>query len=187
MHTTERITKERKIALYTRRQSKSGIAAGDLVSVDRGSKTQEEGWGDLWLPEMNTTIGKQYYVTEVDPILGIQLSNKYRYPYFCLRVISKAAERAPKPTKGSIRFGGVSENIPGGTILGFEITYFKNNEGWHYQIGSGYYMVKSNSLKQAMNLCQKSVNRIMDGKITRFFEKCRKKVAAKKLEDLWNA
>lgn len=97
---------------YINCQRASGIKIGSRVKVKRmNSKHDMEGWIYNWVVDMNSCIGKEYVVSNVDGDKGIQLEgscykrsrdnseNYYKgdydfyFPYYVLEIVPERTYR----------------------------------------------------------------------------------------------
>lgn len=63
----------------------NGIKVGDTVRVTREAECYEDGWGTVWIVEMNGI--KEGTVTDIIDAVGIQLDNHYVFPFFVLEKV----------------------------------------------------------------------------------------------------
>jgi hypothetical protein len=79
---------------YLRLHKSCGIKVGDTVKCLRIAKSEEMGWGDKWLDEMDESIGKNFRVVQDYGVAGFRLDNKERsnYPFFVLEKIKSKNE-----------------------------------------------------------------------------------------------
>ena len=69
----------------------SSIKVGDCVTVVAKAVTYQMGWGNSWVPAMDTLIAKAGIVTDVDHELGVGVQfptgRLLYFPFFVLRVV----------------------------------------------------------------------------------------------------
>jgi len=65
------------------------LKPGDTVKILRSAKSYELGWQNTWTPSMTDSIGKIMEVV-TDDEFGVKLSDHLSYPFFVLKVVSRA-------------------------------------------------------------------------------------------------
>lgn len=64
---------------------------GDKVLVTRKASKGEQGWNDVWEPNMDKSVGKILTV-EKHGHYGVRLSDDYNYPPHVLQHVGKSVE-----------------------------------------------------------------------------------------------
>lgn len=82
--------------VYLLAQEHCGLKVGDWVRVTRRAESNEAGWGNPWIPDMNVTVGnigkmKSFSNFGVSVYFGNPIINTWNFPYFVLEKIEKPA------------------------------------------------------------------------------------------------
>lgn len=78
------------ISLQAQWIEENKIHQGSLVRVLRKAESRENGWGDVWVPEMDSAVGhvaKVVYLNKYS--ICLQGKGRFNFPYFILEPISK--------------------------------------------------------------------------------------------------
>jgi len=112
---------ELKQAYFTL-QKASGIEKGDTVRVLRTAESEEMGWTDSWMDDMDTFVGQQLTVERVGYAVILSSAGRTRsFPFFVLELVKKKPS-LPANTK---LWGGEARG-------GYEVEYFKDG---HSKVG----------------------------------------------------
>lgn len=97
---------------YELESKASGIEVGNYVKVLFKVPTESRGWDNSWVPSMDDFVGKVFRVNRVDHVNGVNLSDSYNFPYFCLEKIASKPSVLPKEIEEIIaEFGCHEEKV----------------------------------------------------------------------------
>jgi len=77
---------------YVENHKKCGIKVGDFVKILRTAETEEAGWDNAWVEEMDDSGGHKFGVLSDCKGHGFCLEDgqvNYKYPYFVLEKVVK--------------------------------------------------------------------------------------------------
>lgn len=85
---------------YLKRQAEwvefHNLKPGDTVKVCCKAKTDQDGWPEYWVEDMELAIGEEFKVKDIQSG-GIQsVSDKFIYPFYVLQVVKKPVKPEPK-------------------------------------------------------------------------------------------
>ena len=70
---------------YLKGHKKSGLKVGDIVTVIKKAETNEQGWADVWINDMDNYVGKSGYISDDKKYKGFYViftNNSFVFPYF---------------------------------------------------------------------------------------------------------
>lgn len=92
----KRRTNRAKVATYLKNHAECGLKVGDKVTVLREADDYEEGWGSVWVEEMDGMVGMNFKIQADRGEDGFELRQHkydYHFPYF---VLEKATKKPKK-------------------------------------------------------------------------------------------
>lgn len=89
---------------YSELQEESGLKVGDWVKVVRTAKSYENGWGAMWNPAMDDSVGKVFQIYDINVLYGVSKLGGFYFPYF---VLEKTTPPSSPGTAAALKEGYV--------------------------------------------------------------------------------
>lgn len=77
---------------YKKRQYRAGFKTGDIVRITRKATSYEDGWDDVWTPEMDMLVRRIGEIIFIDDSIKVRFNDgatmpSYNFPYFILEKV----------------------------------------------------------------------------------------------------